>query len=107
VSEGSIFEFTVSGHGVFPYDMLRYDRCWPATEDMSAKLSWDPRSVRAVQQRAVTMKGTRLPTIGRWHSFGWHVGDAVETTARGNVKRHVLIAATSNLFPARYERVGR
>lgn len=61
-------EFTVEGSGVFPYDMLRYDRCWPAHES--------PDSVqigRTSRPRQVTLRGLQPATVGRWESFGWKV----------------------------------
>ena len=27
------YTFAVRGSGIFPFDMLRYDRCWPNTSD--------------------------------------------------------------------------
>ncbi len=30
--------FTVEGSGMFPYDMLRYDQCWPSSEQDSPRL---------------------------------------------------------------------
>ena len=70
-------EFNVSGRGAFPYDMLRYDRCWPAQEVESSKLGSWPRSASQEPlviklKRYVTSK-SQQPTFGRWSSFGWIV----------------------------------
>jgi hypothetical protein len=80
--------FKVKGHGSFPLDMLRYDQCWPhsgasvgaieRSQDEGFGLSGiggppdepGPREVTLV--RHVDDKH-RLPTEGRWDSFGWKV----------------------------------
>lgn len=65
----AVYQFEVEGSGEFPYDMLRYDMCWPATEMYdSAQLS-----TRKNERRKVTLRGLRSPTDGRWRSFGWTV----------------------------------
>lgn len=73
-------DFTVEGSGVFPYDMLRYDRCFPTDPESAANLNTP--GPKSPQQRTCKMriladhKGVR-PTRDRWSSFGWTVG-AVE-----------------------------
>lgn len=65
-------EFVVTiGVGKFPFDMLRYDHCVPATEqdaDTMGRTSYDA-------QRVVILKRYRgIPgywTPARWKSFGW------------------------------------
>ena len=32
------YEYIVTGRGEFPWDMLRYDRCWPMSSSDVAKL---------------------------------------------------------------------
>jgi hypothetical protein len=65
-------EFSVQGRGMFPFDMLRYDLCWPASESDSALLFYnDPHS-----HRHINLKGLKTPTAARWHSFGWEVVEA-------------------------------
>jgi len=75
--------FTVEGLGQFPYDMLRYDRCYPASEndsyrmvdlanrrgEHSAKLL-TPRRVELVH---VDGSARWAPMSVRWESFGWTV----------------------------------
>lgn len=63
------YKIIVRGTGLFPYDMLRYDQCYPATENDSQLL--DSKAKRQV----VLFTAPRLTgaTIGRWESFGWHV----------------------------------
>lgn len=72
---GEWFTFTVEGAGEFPFDMLRYDSCWPkrGSHD-SGKLSqhYSDERRRVV---LVTCDGA-APTPARWESFGWrYVGD--------------------------------
>lgn len=33
-----LYEFTVEGSGLFPFDMLRYDQCWPKSQNGSAAI---------------------------------------------------------------------
>ena len=62
--------FYVRGRGQFPFDMLRYDACWPLTPEDAAMLSdgWSWRTVRLVAPY-----GTFTP--GRWASFGWSANE--------------------------------
>ncbi len=60
--------FTVEGRGDFPFDMLRYDCCWPARGEDAAALSDTGR-------RTVTLLSSQEPTRGRWSSFLWGVGE--------------------------------
>lgn len=70
-------EFTVEGKGEFPLDMLRYDRCWPATGSDANRI--DTSLVPGVApSRQVGLCGLIVPHIKRWQSFGWRV---VESTA--------------------------
>jgi hypothetical protein len=61
-------EFTVDGKGEFPYDMLRYDLCWPASEGDSLGL----HATYGIP-RIINLKGLKPPTVRRWASFGWTV----------------------------------
>jgi hypothetical protein len=63
--------FAVEGEGDFPIDMLRYDKCWPATERDSHVIAYKNR--RTVELRSLTGSTDR-----RWASFGWRVVDARE-----------------------------
>lgn len=58
--------FQVEGSGNFPFDMLRYDLCWPASETASQLLALPAT-------RRVELKGLKVPTARRWASFGWTV----------------------------------
>jgi len=70
--------FKVQGHGRFPYDMLRYDRCYPAYEDESYKLdTTDMPIAKYLEDRVVELVHVGSPDWrpmkARWTSFGWHV----------------------------------
>ena len=60
--------FRVTGEGDFPWDMLRYDQCWPCT-------SVDVQNLQRKGQREVVLSDHHPlqwePTYERWASFGW------------------------------------
>lgn len=60
--------FTVKGIGPFPFDMLRYDCCYPR---------YNSYDLIGDQERQVALVATHPkqwhPTSGRWESFGWYV----------------------------------
>jgi hypothetical protein len=68
-------EFTVLGTGEFPFDMLRHDRAWPATESDARKLESPGYGREAINyrnvERAIKLRGLVGPTVARWASFGW------------------------------------
>ena len=66
-----VTRFPVSGSGPFPYDMLRYDLCYPDGSDDASQLA--PHNVEQRQITLVRSAGTSLPAIDRWASFGWVV----------------------------------
>ena len=71
------FKITVCGSGVFPIDMLRYDSCWPATEQDSSKIvenyyEGDKCKLRSVDLLTDNHRHWK-PTDGRWQSFTWKV----------------------------------
>ena len=72
-------EFVVSGNRSFPIDMLRYDTCWPRTQQDTAAIQ---RSLVRGSAEAIALKGLRSPTEGRWSSFGYTVSDVTRTLAR-------------------------
>ena len=73
-------KYQVTGKGPFPYDMLRYDRCWPnRPEDVSA-MEFQPERAN-YDRRKVTLRSNEEPTVDRWSSFGWVVCD-VEMNGR-------------------------
>ncbi len=69
-------KFTVEGRGRFPYDMLRYDRCFPASSADSSMIDpgWGKELIREVTLR--TDQGKHFqPAAKRWESFGWRLID--------------------------------
>lgn len=68
------FAFTVRGSGRFPFDMLRYDGCYPETGmDVTSMTSEDREVFGRSQERNVRLRSDREPTVDRWTSFGWQV----------------------------------
>jgi hypothetical protein len=68
------YTFEVVGSGEFPVDMLRYDLCWPSSEQdsgLTAEAAGD--HVRFKRTRYITLRGLKTPTVARWASFGWTV----------------------------------
>lgn len=71
-----IFSFTVEGAGDFPFDMLRFDRCWPATgHDVSQVTATFAADGAFPPKRQIKMASVQRggPTVDRWKSFGWTV----------------------------------
>jgi len=66
--EPMVQHFTVEGGGHFPVDMLRYDTCWPSSQEDVAQ-AFAEKGVRKVR---LSTPYNRV-TEGRWLSFGWHV----------------------------------
>lgn len=69
----TLHEYTVEGHGPFPFDMLRYDTAWPAREAETPLFA--PFGKAVAPTRKISLVGLRAPTVARWHSFGWNVLD--------------------------------
>ena len=65
-----LYEYYVTGRGIFPFDMLRYDQAWPATSSDAVKLQGFSES----GMRSVKLHSYKAPTIERWLSFAWSVG---------------------------------
>jgi hypothetical protein len=65
--------FFVTGKGTFPFDMLRYDQCFPATQDATVSIDSEVPGNRSIQMRRYVADKTTMPTTGRWASFGWTV----------------------------------
>lgn len=64
------YTFIVEGSGNFPFDMLRYDMCWPYRGEDSAKLEHFERDHRRVTLQSCSRTP---PTKARWVSFNWSV----------------------------------
>ena len=69
-----LFRLTVKGSGEFPFDMLRYDGCFPEAERESGKLYYHAsfEHPREIELHMVSFND-KGPTKGRWQSFGWNV----------------------------------
>lgn len=66
--------FIVAGEGDFPFDMLRYDTCWPsAHEDVNSLADERDGATRIVRLSRHVVFMDQKPTSGRWESFGWRV----------------------------------
>ena len=82
-----VYEFTTTGTGDFPFDMLRYDRCCPVDDDSARKLSdanCYSSAVLVVEHYSIRLRTYQQvkggPTIGRWESFGWDVSCVEEVS---------------------------
>lgn len=61
--------FTVEGSGEFPFDMLRYDSCWPYEGQDAGNMANHER-----HRRRIALQTDGLgPTAKRWESFNWSV----------------------------------
>jgi len=67
--------FFVTGKGLFPMDMLRYDQCFPASQDSAVTIDSEIPGTRTVEMRRYVSDKTTMPTTGRWASFGWTVSN--------------------------------
>lgn len=66
-----LYEITVEGRSTFPFDMLRYDACWPTDQESVSRL--DSKS-----ERSIKLSSHSPFTEGRWNSFGWRVTRTAE-----------------------------
>ena len=74
------YQFSVMGKGRFPFDMLRYDQCFPMSGEDAESLEVNAAStsveaytaIRTVRLCVVSHRNFQ-PTEGRWASFGWPV----------------------------------
>jgi hypothetical protein len=66
----TLYIYYVTGRGQFPLDMLRYDCAWPASSVDVSKIEDYERKPRSVQ-----LHSYQEPTIARWSSFVWSVGN--------------------------------
>lgn len=71
--------FAVEGVGIFPFDLLRRDRCWPATAEDARLIGLHPASgdTDAQRTRYVRLETARAsaPSRTRWRQRGWPVID--------------------------------
>ncbi len=78
-------KFIVEGRGTFPFDMLRYDACYPQTPESAAFLhSQYDRTRRRIELVHLSDNRFWLPTEGRWKSFLWSIDpESFEVGQRG------------------------
>jgi hypothetical protein len=77
-----LYTYTVGGTPSFPFDMLRYDQCWPASQEDAARIDRaGPQPGRKAAAFSITLHSHKLPTEGRWRSFGWSLRDDLNDTA--------------------------
>lgn len=76
----------VEGRGTFPMDMLRYDRCFPASELDSSIANMDGHRALILCRRS---ESSPDPTKGRWNSFGWDVIETYVESAAAVIHRSV------------------
>jgi len=80
-------KFTVEGSGNFPFDMLRYDRCWPSTQDdVTTMVPHNSEHFIPIRQVTLTASANHSiwePTTGRWANFGWPVIEHTKETYDG------------------------
>ena len=75
-------EFTVTGFGQFPIDMLRHDRCFPDTGEDAGKIAQSFHTGGMTWSVRLGMYGSTkatIPTVGRWESFCCKVKDIQAT----------------------------
>lgn len=71
-------EFTITGRGYVPVDMMRYDRCTPLTQEDASKMNPEhkqPDGNYSVTMIRFTETQADKPTAARWSSFGWQVSE--------------------------------
>jgi hypothetical protein len=75
-------EYTVTGCGAFPVDMLRYDASYPKSTDDAVSIALNMTDDKEVYlaMRTITLCHvcdfrSWSPTEGQWDSFVWTVAD--------------------------------
>lgn len=78
-ARSDVTDFIVEGIGIFPFDMLRTDECWPSDLYSVANLPSLNRLIGhkrgEITRRQVKLRTYRSFNIHpkRWESFGWKV----------------------------------
>lgn len=87
MAKQDLVTFTVEGSLEFPWDMLRYDSCWPYEGDDAALINRRTDRNINIQIRRIVLQGLHRPTIQRWESFNWRVVCiGIERTPHGPIK---------------------
>jgi hypothetical protein len=84
------FVFTVLGSGTFPFDMLRYDGCWPYESEDAAKIEASHREPGQSGLRAIVLQtnNPHAPTYRRWESFTWRAYPGLERQISALLPNH-------------------
>lgn len=65
--------FSVKGQGTFPFDMLRYDGCYPSQQSDTIDMVSTLDGTRYVTLKRYITRKDQMPTLERWLSYGWTV----------------------------------
>ena len=71
-----LYTFKVKGVFHFPLDMLRYDCCFPNTQEDTGKIQCSLDTLGGIEETVeLEAYNEKLwyPTVERWKSFGWEV----------------------------------
>ncbi len=77
----TIYATPVAGVLPFPIDMLRYDACWPASEEDSHLIECTLRHETDHRVLVTVYHRRYLLTAVRWESFGWSVVGPTDVAA--------------------------
>lgn len=75
MAKQKLYGYEVTGYGVFPLDMLRYDSAWPYSS-RDVEVIRDYAGTHAAGSRElwrVRLTSISEPTVGRWKSFNVQV----------------------------------
>lgn len=76
---GDVVHAQVTGGGLFPFDMLRYDQCWPRFETEARRLG-DTHMQQVTFNVSRYARERNAPgwTVERWRSMGWTLTPLVD-----------------------------
>lgn len=98
--EAALHRFKISlPRGFIPFDMMRFDRCWPATDADSTRLQDMASGLGRDSLREVTFETDKptAPTTGRWMSFNCYV-TVVGATREPEAEPPILFDSTEIEF---------
>jgi hypothetical protein len=79
------WDFSVTGRGGFPLDMLRYDAAYPIDQESVADIDYSLQTAHRVERlkdkkpfRVNLRSRVAAPTVERWRSFGWELDGPVK-----------------------------
>jgi hypothetical protein len=79
-----IHRFRVRGIGQFPIDMLRYDGCFPSSEQDSGEIAltfsrfFRSDDINPISLTKIADTKSWTPEHGRWNSFLWKITETEE-----------------------------